>query len=345
MRPPQIGSLLWEEELSSIGTSMERVKELWHKATDQLDLNSVTANDLDFRLTTHSDFQCDDDEGEAIALVCYVLFHEEHPAYAVFLNVRTEILLNHELDHPLWKWFSRQLAAMYLYGNDEVVESLLYYLWVDPFEVPEEGAALLRLFRQVIPIEEWGKLLAVTGPLPWADKRELYEDAVEVPPLHDWLKEGLVRSFLDIYGKVDAVHCAKLVSKMAIGKTRVDETLTKLVRGPQSIWVEAVGTPSKAGATIKDGDYMILGRDLDLPRLVVDSEVWFEDRYYGRVVHFHPGMPTDVPYAWKGTDKSPPKGVRNISTVYVVKGSLDGGRKLTGQTIELWPRGLRDYSS
>ena len=345
MIPPPIGSPQWASELSLIGTSISRVDEIWLRATKDLDLNGATAHDLDFRLTNFPDFDCDDEEGAAIALVCYLRFHQDHPAYAAFLNLRTGILLNYEFDHPFWQWFNRQLVAMYLYGNDKVVESLLYYLWVDPFEVPKEANKLMAFLQRLIPLEKWGKLLTATGPVPWEDKREVYDAAAEEPSLHEFLKEAMIRSFLDVYGKVDAVHCAKLVKRLPRGKSKVDETLSKLVFGPQTIWVEAVGTPSKAGASLHDGDYMIVGRDLDVPRLVVNSEIWFHDRYYGKVVHFYPGVPTNDTFAWKGTDKSPPNGVRKISTVYVIKGSLDGGRKLAGKTVELWPPGLRDYSS
>ena len=355
MKIPAIGSSLWFEELNTIGVTADQVKARWQQATDGISLADVEITSIDFsRDEAAESYELDVDadtdpeaadtaDPDALQLACYLLLHEERPEYAVFLEIRAGILLNYEVTHKFWSWFHRQLAAMYLYSSEKVIESLLYYLWVDPFEVPKEAKIVFKELLVSIPIEKWENLLPVTGPVPWDEKAELYKKALAHSSLHAALKEAMVRSFLDIYGKVDAVQCAKLLCEMSLGQDKVDETLKELVGGPQQVWIKAVGTPSKAGAKINNGDYMLQGLDLGIPRLVVQSEVWYEKQFYGRVVHFHPGLPTNEPFAWKGSSIAPPEGTRNIATVYVVAGSLDGGRKLAGKVVELWPPGLKEH--
>ena len=131
---------------------------------------------------------------------------------------------------------------MLVHGRREVVESAQYGLWVDFFESPDEVTTVFPALLAQVPREHWGAILDPSGPVPWDLKRDAYALAREDPRLHGPLIKGLIGSFYDVYGQVDAVEAARLCEGLNLGPDpEVIHELVKLRTWRDNFWFKRSG--------------------------------------------------------------------------------------------------------
>ncbi|MCX5193423.1 hypothetical protein OOK31_05885 [Streptomyces sp. NBC_00249] len=120
---------------------------------------------------------------------------------------------------PLWEGFRRRLEAE---RNAEPVE---YSLWVDWFEDRRTSATA---FAEVLgndiglllhatppgPLRRARRVLACSGPVPWAAKAEAFATAVRVPELHPALFRGLLTGYHDVYGDLEPAPALALLDRL-----------------------------------------------------------------------------------------------------------------------------------
>ncbi|MEQ8145338.1 hypothetical protein [Streptomyces sp. OP7] len=119
----------------------------------------------------------------------------------------------------LWDGYRRRLEA------DRDAEAVTYSLWVDWFEdhatsatafaevlgndvervVAERSEALLRRARRV---------LGCSGPVRWTVKEPAYRIALRLPALHSAIFRGLLTSFHDVYGDLEATAALALLDQL-----------------------------------------------------------------------------------------------------------------------------------
>ncbi|MFW5968610.1 MAG: hypothetical protein ACOCV2_13885 [Persicimonas sp.] len=152
---------------------------------------------------------------EWLELTVWILFHEVQPGYAALVQGRL-LFISLDVEHPMRKWHTRQVASMILHGSEAVRESVEYYLFVDPFEVPREARVVFPTLRKLLPVEHYDVLLRASEALEWELKRDFYYFAAEYPELHDALAEGLIGSIYGVYGKVDRKEAGLLAGRIDI---------------------------------------------------------------------------------------------------------------------------------
>jgi hypothetical protein len=318
--PPKIGGYKWNLELSAIGVRRADVDEQLSWAlsnADQFDPHSLNIIGK-----------------PAVHAVFWVLYHQVRPSYAALMYLRHTWF---DASRGLRDWIVWQYAAMLRHGPDPVAKSAEYGLWVDYFERSEAAEVFASLMR-LLPHDRWHRLLSAAGPVPWAAKRECFREAAEIPDLHAALAEGIDGSFYDVYGDVDAVEAAELLTRITVDDEQLRAALAEATTQPLRL---------RSGSAVvvtapewkHPGSFLLqLTIDGSRWRWVAGSELVADDVVYGRLRHW------DFP--WRG----------NLRHVVVPDGDFDGERglhrveaprehveALVNRQLEAWPPGLRDH--
>lgn len=121
----------------------------------------------------------------------------------------------------LWDGFRRRLEA----GRD--AEAVTYSLWVDWFEDPATAATafaevLGNDIDQVVAehpdasLRRAGRVLACSGPVPWAVKQRTYDAAAQLPALHGPLFKGLLAGYHDVHGDLESTAALSLLMRLQL---------------------------------------------------------------------------------------------------------------------------------
>lgn len=148
----------------------------------------------------------------------WVLFHEQHPDYSTMMHVRFAYF-GLCRDDTLIDWFTRQLAAMMVHGNEEVARSVDYSLGVDFFEDARDAAIVVPRLLPLVTQAHRDNILWRSGYITWSAKSAFYFALVEQPTYHRALAEALsdslfsfffgtveARPALDIFRRIDRAH-------------------------------------------------------------------------------------------------------------------------------------------
>lgn len=130
------------------------------------------------------------------------------------------------LEH-LWQGYRERLE------RPEPSEPVSYSLWVEWFEnrALVESAFHEVLAADVLTLADQGQLsqfssgalyrraervLGVSGPVPWALKEPVYQHLVSVPELHPALFKGILLSYHDSFGSLEAEPALHLLDRLAL---------------------------------------------------------------------------------------------------------------------------------
>jgi hypothetical protein len=326
----EIGSELWWRQTRKLGVerqSVETTLDIAHTAgRETIDPHSLLPG-----------------ESTAERAVTYILVFKYVPTYAALMYV------SHcwsKAGRSLKEWIVQQYACIIDYGDDRQRKEALYSLWVDFFEVPPRARFVFpRLFKAV---RRRADLLAYSGPVPWAVKRDAYSKAAQDPALHAGLASGLAGSFFDVYGSVNAVEARDLFGAITVEDQEVREALQKIITQPIRWTVLAVvkvderddrWTKWLPAESHYEPSFLMLLRSTGERQgwWVPSSELLHEGRPIGRLRHY--GFPFDreIPHKVYGAleEQTPGKTV-----LFRVEGSASSARSAIGSDIEAWPPGL-----
>lgn len=166
---------------------------------------------------------------EALELLFQV--YEDLPAYGhlMYLTHVYKAFTSEERTR-VRDWYRKQLERK----NPAFRQPVEYSLWCDFFEHPDtveewwrdlahpgRGKAVLR------------RLLSVSGPVPWALKRPVYEALLPAPRWHDAIFESLYASAFDVFGQIDREEAARLLGGLRIPRDHPgrEELILELGRG------------------------------------------------------------------------------------------------------------------
>ncbi|SNR26713.1 hypothetical protein [Actinomadura mexicana] len=323
--PPPIGTPRWDRELAAI--------ELDRPSVDA-DVEPVLQNaDARDEFDPHTlDFGSD---AESAAI--WVLLHQRFPSYGILMYLR---MCWSSGDHALRDWIVRQFAAMLIHGPSPVAESAEYGLWVDYFESPEASQVFTALALQM-PRSHWGCLISGAGPVPWEAKHHVFQAAAGLPALHPALARGLVGSFYDVYGQVDAVDAAALVDRITVADEDLLEALTEATTQPLRLRTGSVVIVDESDPGWPHQGSFLLRAAVRSPRSrwVRRSELVADGRVYGRLVHWD--FPFDPAKIAHRTVVAPEPEGRIV--LFRVEGAAEHAESLVGRDVEAWPPGLREH--
>jgi hypothetical protein len=120
-----------------------------------------------------------------------------------------------------------------------IADPVAYSLWVDYFE---DRATVQESWREVAGPQEprisrLRRVLAASGPVPWALKFPIYNRELADARLHEPIAEGLFGSCFDIYGDLERLGALQL-----LGRLRVSEDYTGV--GPLRVALSDPKLPS-----------------------------------------------------------------------------------------------------
>jgi hypothetical protein len=326
----EIGSELWWRQARKLGVERQRVE-----AT--LDIAHSEGRE------TIDPHHLRPGKSTAEQAVTYILVFKYVPTYASLMYV------SHcwsKAGRSLKEWIVQQYAYSIDYGDDRQRKEALYSLWVDFFEVPPR--AQLVFPRLLKAVRRRADLLAYSGPVPWAVKRDAYHKAAQDPALHAGLASGLAGSFFDVYGSVNAVEARDLFGAITVDDQEIREALQKIITQPIRWTVLAVvkvderddrWTKWLPAEGQHEPSFLMLLRSTGGRHgwWVPSSELLHEGRPIGRLRHY--GFPFDreIPHKVYGTleEETPGKAV-----LFRVEGSATSARSAIGSDIEAWPPGL-----
>ncbi|MEV0661012.1 hypothetical protein ACIBI3_10380 [Actinomadura luteofluorescens] len=323
--PPPIGTPGWDRELAGIGLDRPDVDAEVDVALESVDLHGqFDAHALDLG---------EDAESAAV----WVLLHQGSPSYGILMYLR---MCWSNGDHVLQDWIVRQFAAMLLHGPGPVAESAEYGLWVDYFEMPEASQVFAALASQM-PRSQWEGLISGAGPVPWDAKRRVFREAAEVPALHPALARGLVGSFYDVYGQVDAVEAAALVDRITVADEDLREALAEATTQPLRLRTGSAVIVDESDPGWSHQGSFLLRAVVRSPRIrwVGRSELVADGRVYGRLVHWD--FPFDASRIAHRTVAAPEPEGRIV--LFRVEGAAEHAESLVNRDVEAWPPGLREH--
>jgi hypothetical protein len=103
------------------------------------------------------------------------------------------------------------------HGERRHREAIEYVLWVDFFE---DQAVSVKAWNGVLGAcpskEAKRRLLANSGPVPYAEKRYHYHELTKNPADHELLVECLARSLQDVYGDIDHADAKAMLKKLCV---------------------------------------------------------------------------------------------------------------------------------
>lgn len=133
------------------------------------------------------------------------------PCYAVLMGVKGAFgELGPDERQALWATYAGLLDQ----DDDRLAAPVAYSLWVDFFEDPATVRDAWPAMTEDAAGRRLGRVLAVSGPVPWELKRDLYDALARDRRWHDALVRGLVGSTFDVYGQVDRAEAASLVARL-----------------------------------------------------------------------------------------------------------------------------------
>ncbi len=274
---------------------------------------------------------------KAEQLVSYMLLAHYAPTYGALMYVV------HDWSHlgrSLKEWLVTSYAQMIDDDDPGRQEAALYSLWVDYFEVPARARFVFpRLLRQV---HRRDALLASSGPVPWALKREAYQQAVHEPALHASLARGLLGSFYDVMGSVEPVEARALFRSIVVEDAAVAAALESIITTPirwrliglirvdetDARWRKWL--PEDAGPS-----FLVLLSPHTTPRWVPRSDLLHGKEWIGRLLHW--GFPFDEAIA-HDRELVPHTGPEPV--LFRIEGDIARARAAMGAEVEAWPPGL-----
>lgn len=148
---------------------------------------------------------------EKVALFFEV--YDDLPGYAMLMYATGE---HPGLDAAARDAWWRACLARIGGGDDVLREPILYSMWCDFFEDPVlVGEAWSRLTspgdRRVT-----AAVLPASGPVPWALKAPVYEQAAAHPFFHAALFQGLLGSAVDVFGSIEVEPARRLLARLDV---------------------------------------------------------------------------------------------------------------------------------
>jgi hypothetical protein len=102
-------------------------------------------------------------------------------------------------------------------------EAVPYWLWVEWFEDPAWSSIAFAAVRGSLParlavdsadLRRLDRILRISGPVAWAEKRPLLDYAVQRPVLHSAAREAIAAAERDLYGQIDQGEAATLLARL-----------------------------------------------------------------------------------------------------------------------------------
>ena len=323
---PEIGSAEWDDELAGIGVERAAVDRALKSAIGSMPIAKVDPGTLRF------------DADSATTAAALVLLHESAPEYATLMELRVAAWFKGSPE--LHAWIIRQYAAMLEHGRIAVKRSVLYALWVDPFEVEEEARLVYpQLFELCASDAARADLVASSGPVPWDAKAKSYEWAATKPKMHVHLAKGLSGSFFDVYGRVDAVQAARVFNRIEVDDEEMRLALTEATTSPLMLWVDhVVWTKEKPNAFY--AAVVVTSRS---PRWILGAELVDGDRVAGKLLTATATYDESKAHRRIEAETAPPLHARDPQVLVLeLEGDAQAAETLPGKEVALWPPGLRD---
>lgn len=109
----------------------------------------------------------------------------------------------------------REFRALLDEPDSSLADPVSYWLWCGPFEGDEaESAAAWEGMCVDLTERRLGRLLDVSGPVPWSAKGPVLESLVTDRRWHRAIWRAVRDAVVDIYGRVDAAAADRLLSQM-----------------------------------------------------------------------------------------------------------------------------------
>lgn len=172
-------------------------------------------------------------------------FFVEMPCYALLMYLASEYHSFSEQERGrFWSWVRTQLD-----GDDPAVTSqLAYSLWCDFFENPQTVDEAWRALISPIPSDKTLQtILEVSGPVPFAFKKPLYDSLIREPQWHYSIYRSLLRSQFDVYGNVDQAEAWNILNRLKLPDNTqyLKELKTRLEKDLQAAQLQAAPAKRK----------------------------------------------------------------------------------------------------
>ena len=140
-------------------------------------------------------------------------FYEEMPCYGYLMYVSMYFgEFSTAAKAILWSKYREYLA-----GDDALAGPATYSLWCDFFEdqtrVQEAWGNLTDEISNELLIQ---RILDSSGPVPFAEKEELYQRLLPNPKWHHAIFQSLLHSQFDVYGSIDKKKAKAVLRQLAL---------------------------------------------------------------------------------------------------------------------------------
>ncbi len=146
--------------------------------------------------------------------------YEDMPCYENTLGFRHEYdSFDPALTDEFWTFYRRLLGSV----DDRLAEPIAYSLWCDYFEDPNVVALAWRAVTAPGPNHDRriGRVLRVSGPVPWHLKYPLLTHLAYTPSWHDLIFQALFAARFDAFGKLDKSEAATLLARLRLSHSSV----------------------------------------------------------------------------------------------------------------------------
>lgn len=280
------------------------------------------------------------DGSRAEVAAFWMLLFLEIPTYATLMNLRLDCWIDGDL--ALKEWICRQYATVLLHGSQKQRDAIRYSLWVDYFEDPVDAPIMFARLLAAMPFEHTADVLLSSGPIPWSVKREAYMRAVRVPSLHAALATGLVGSFYDFYGQVDAFEARALFQQITVEDADERAALIDATTEPLRLWIYEVDVIDDTDPQwAHPGSFVMAAVLLNKRRRwVYGAKIHADGLCWGRLVHYLFPSPAGIAHRAVRASEPPP----GDPFTYRVEGDAERATALVGRVVEAWPEGLGPQS-
>lgn len=330
--PSEIGSEQWWR-------SARRLKVRRTKVESEFDLEARMAGGAE-KINPH-DFHPLFDQPAENAVSLFLLFSHV-PSYATLMYVAHVWTC---ANRSLREWIVCQYATL-VDGDKKQSDAALYSLWVDFFEVPKRAAFVFPRLLKSLPRRRWPDVLGSSGPVPWDVKHKVFVLAAKDSALHAGLARGLVGSFYDVYGSVNAIEARNLFRAITVDEEEVRTALEQVTTRPTRWQLVAVLKVDQSDERWtrwvpvdrrSEPSYLVLLRATDVFRACVrGSELMYQGRRIARLVHA--GFPFDssINHKVHGSLEHANPG----TVLFRAEGIAASAVEIVGCEIEVWPPGL-----